>query len=77
MSNKKNKKTNLPLVETAGELTVHPAGPEPNGYMIDISRKIKITKLITILVLVIFLLSMIMIFRKDITLENYQKEISK
>ena len=62
----------LPAAASAPELTVQAPRPEPTQYFIDLSRNFKIAKLILILVLVVFLLSMIMIFRKDITLENYQ-----
>jgi len=67
-----NKKSQLPAVEIGGELTVDRPKAEPNEYYIDLSRHIKITKMLLILFLVIFLLGMITIFRHDITLENYQ-----
>ena len=69
---KNNKKSQLPAVEIGGELTVDRPKAEPNEYYIDLSRHIKITKMLLILFLVIFLLGMITIFRHDITLENYQ-----
>lgn len=69
---KNNKKSQLPSVEIGGELTVDRPKAEPNEYYIDLSRHIKITKMLLILFLVVFLLGMITIFRHDITLENYQ-----
>ncbi len=69
---KHDKKSRLPAVEIGGELTVDRPKAEPNEYYIDLSRHIKITKMLLILFLVIFLLGMITIFRNDITLENYQ-----
>ncbi len=69
---KHDKKSKLPAVEIGGELTVDRPKAEPNEYYIDLSRHIKIAKMLLILFLIIFLLGMITIFRHDITLENYQ-----
>lgn len=69
---KHDKKSGLPSVEIGGELTVDRPKAEPNEYYIDLSRHIKIAKMMLILFLVVFLLGMITIFRQDITLENYQ-----
>lgn len=68
---KKKTKPTLPSYDAVSELTVEPK-PEPTQYLIDVSNRLKAAKLITIVFLVVFLLSMIMIFRKDITLENFQ-----
>jgi len=68
---KKNKK--LPRRETSGELVINPKfKPEPNTYLLEISKKIKLVKILVILLTVVFLLGMILIFRNDITLENYR-----
>ena len=68
---KKNKK--LPKVETGGELVINPkVRPEPNEYLLEISRKIKLCKIFVILFTVVFMCGMIFIFRSDITLENYR-----
>lgn len=69
---KQNKKSRLPSVDVGGELTVERPAPEPNEYYIDLSRHVKIAKMFLILALVLFLLLMITVFRKDITVENYQ-----
>lgn len=69
---KKKDKRSLPVKEAAPELTVEAPRPEPTQYYIDLAHDLKITKLVLIIFLVVFLLSMIMIFRKDITVENYR-----
>lgn len=68
---KKNK--NLPVPETGGELIIEPERrPEPNEYLLEFSRKIKLAKILVIFLTVVFIVGMIFFFRNDITLENYR-----
>lgn len=69
---RKKDKRQLQVKDVSPELVVESPRPEPTQYYLDLSHNFKIAKLVLILVLVVFLLSMIMIFRKDITVENYR-----
>ncbi len=51
------------------ELEVTPSAPV-NEYYIDIANKFKTAKFICVIILVVFILLMISVFRSDITLEN-------
>ncbi|MBQ4601612.1 MAG: hypothetical protein IJB24_02015 [Clostridia bacterium] len=53
------------------ELEVHPEAPV-NEYYIDIANKFKTAKFIVIILLVVFMLFMISVFRSDVTLENFK-----
>ncbi len=58
-------------INTHRELEVNPEVPV-NEYYIDIANKFKTAKFILILLLVVFVLFMISVFRKDVTLENFK-----
>ncbi len=53
------------------ELEVHPEAVV-NEYYIDIANKFKTAKFIAIILLVVFMLFMISVFRSDVTLENFK-----
>lgn len=53
------------------ELEVTPQAPV-NEYYIDIANKFKTAKFISVIVLVVFILFMISVFRSDVTLENFK-----
>ncbi len=53
------------------ELEVHPEAPV-NEYFIDVANKFKTAKFIVIILLVVFMLFMISVFRSDVTLENFK-----
>ena len=53
------------------ELEVHPEA-SVNEYYIDIANKFKTAKFIVIILLVVFMLFMISVFRSDVTLENFK-----
>ncbi|MBE6573209.1 MAG: hypothetical protein E7652_02325 [Ruminococcaceae bacterium] len=68
MRQNKNKSVVEDLVP---ELEVRPLA-EVNEYYIDISNKFKTAKYSMLIILVVFVLSMISIFRSDITIENFK-----
>ncbi len=53
------------------ELEVTPQAPV-NEYYIDVSNKFKTAKFLVIILLVVFILFMISVFRSDVTLENFK-----
>lgn len=53
------------------ELEVHPEA-SVNEYFIDVANKFKTAKFIVIILLVVFMLFMISVFRSDVTLENFK-----
>ena len=65
------KKTNVRDVDMnyTRELEVRPEA-QVNEYYIDIANKFKTAKFIIIILLVVFMLFMISVFRSDVTLEN-------
>lgn len=67
---KKNKIRDVAVGHTP-ELEVHPEAPV-NEYYIDIANKFKTAKFIFIIILVVFMLFMISVFRSDVTLENFK-----
>lgn len=67
---KRNKQTEM-SEDLVPELEVHPLNAV-NEYYIDISNKFKTAKYAVIIILVLFVLCMISIFRNDITLENFK-----
>lgn len=67
---RKNKQTDM-SEDLVPELEVHPLNAV-NEYYINISNKFKTAKYAVIIILVLFVLCMISIFRNDITLENFK-----
>lgn len=65
---KKNKIRDIDIAAPR-ELEVTPSAPV-NEYYIDIANKFKTAKFICVIILVVFILIMISVFRSDITLEN-------
>lgn len=65
---RKNTSTDLEQQYTR-ELEVRPR-VEANEYYLDIANKFKTAKFIVLIFLIVFILSMISVFRSDITLEN-------
>ncbi|MBR6513760.1 MAG: hypothetical protein IKT46_02885 [Clostridia bacterium] len=67
----KNKGTRDIEVNRVRELEVTPETPV-NEYYIDVANKFKTAKFISIILLVVFILFMISVFRSDVTLENFK-----
>ena len=69
---KKNDNSKLPIVDIGPEIIVDMPKPEPDKFLLNISKKLKIYGVSLLIFLVVFLIGMIFIFRNDITVENYQ-----